>query len=132
MRNKKYGETAGIQYTSNAFFAICYSATKNALDWVAFGLDYILDQVDFLMKSLGTPHALAVDELYLIMKLAQGQYLCVVTLALLLYKKSSFLFDFHSCTSDNNLAVNGQVILLKLVHIRDVNNFVITFSKRVI
>ena len=56
---------------------------------MAFGLDYILDQVNFLMKSLGTPHALAVDELYLIMKLAQGQYLRVVTLALLLYGRKS-------------------------------------------
>ena len=41
--NKKYGETAGIQCTRNAYFTICYSATKNVPDWVAFDLDYILD-----------------------------------------------------------------------------------------
>ena len=59
--NKKYGKTAGTQCTSNAYFTICHSVSKNISDWVTFDLDYILDHGDFLMKLLGTPHTLTVE-----------------------------------------------------------------------
>ena len=64
------------------------------------------------------------------MKLAQGQNLRVVASALW-KKKSIFLFDPHSRTSDGNQAENGQVVLLEFASIRDVNNFIIAFYKRI-
>ena len=50
--NPKYGTTAGIQCTSNAFIAICFSVVKRVSIWKSFDLDYILDQGDKLMKLL--------------------------------------------------------------------------------
>ena len=42
--NLKYGETAGIQCTSNAFIAVCFSAVKNVSIWKSWDLGFILDQ----------------------------------------------------------------------------------------
>ena len=39
----KYGEAAGIQCTSNAFIAVCFSAVKNASVWKSWDIDFILD-----------------------------------------------------------------------------------------
>lgn len=36
-----FDKTAGIQYRSNAFLAICFSAVKNVSVWKPFDLDYI-------------------------------------------------------------------------------------------
>ena len=55
-----------------------------------------------------------------------------LSFALIWKKKFIFLFDSHSRTSDGNQAANGQAILLKFASIRDVNNFIITFYKRII
>ena len=60
--NLKYGETAGIQCTSNAFISVCFSAVKNVSILKSWDLDFILDQGDILMKSLSLYHALALDE----------------------------------------------------------------------
>ena len=62
--NLKYGETAGIQCTSNTFIAVCFSAVKNVSILKSWDLDFILDQGDILMKSLSLYHALALDELH--------------------------------------------------------------------
>ena len=166
--NKKDGETAGIQCTSNTYFAICYSVNKNVSDWVAFDLDYILDKGDFLMKSLGISHVLAVDKLPLFLNVRSSDieasmklhysnifnnidlfsnhkhlsdneigtgaiFTCGgLSFALIWKKKYIFLFDLHSCTSDGNQAAHGNAILLKFASIRDVNNFIIIFYKKII
>ena len=62
--NIKYGETAGIQCTRNAFIAVCFSAVKNVSIWKSWDLDFVLDQGDILMKSLSLYHGLVVDELH--------------------------------------------------------------------
>ena len=31
--NERYGEIGGIQWTSNTYFAICYSKIRNIPDW---------------------------------------------------------------------------------------------------
>ena len=67
--NLKYGETAAIQCTSNAFIAVCFAAVKNVLIWKSWDLDFILDQGEILMKSLSLYHAIAVDELLLSLKI---------------------------------------------------------------
>ena len=61
--NPKYGTTAGIQCTSNAFIAICFSVVKRVSNWKSFDLDYILDQGDKLMKLLEARGALCIDQL---------------------------------------------------------------------
>ena len=40
----KCGEAAGIQCTSNAFIAVCFSAVKNVSVWKSWDIDFILDQ----------------------------------------------------------------------------------------
>ena len=40
----KYREAAGIQCTSNAFIAVCFSAVKNVSVWKSWDIDFILDQ----------------------------------------------------------------------------------------
>ena len=66
--NLKYGETAAIQCTSNAFIAVCFAAVKNVLIWKSWDLDFILDQGE-IFKSLSLYHAIAVDELLLSLKI---------------------------------------------------------------
>ena len=61
--NLKYGTTAGIQCTSNAFVAICFSVVKRVSIWKSFDLDYILDLGDKLMKLLEARGALCIDQL---------------------------------------------------------------------
>ena len=60
-----FGATAGMQCTSNAFLAICFSAIKSVSVWKPFDLDYIFFHGDNLMKSLKVIQPLAVDELSL-------------------------------------------------------------------
>ena len=67
--NEKLGETAGIQCASNAFYAICFSVLKNVSTWAYSDLDCIIGQGDNLMKCLGVPKPLAIDELPLSVKL---------------------------------------------------------------
>ena len=59
--NSKYGTTAGIQCTSNAFIAICFSVVKRVSIWKSF--DYILDESDKLMKLLEARGALCIEQL---------------------------------------------------------------------
>ena len=61
--NSKFGESAGMQCTSNADFAIIFSAIKSIDIWKTFDLDYILEQGDSIFKQVGVYHPLAVDEL---------------------------------------------------------------------
>ena len=51
-----------MQCTSNAYFAIIFSAIKNSL-WKATEINYVLDKGDRLSKSMGINQRLAVDEL---------------------------------------------------------------------
>ena len=57
----KFGDTAGIQCTSNAYLSICFSLIKKVSTWKSFDLDYILDQGDKLFKQTGSIQALAVE-----------------------------------------------------------------------
>ena len=59
----KFGYSAGIQCTSNAYLAICFSLIKTVSAWKNFDLDYILDEGDRLFKLTGIMEPLAVDEL---------------------------------------------------------------------
>ena len=51
--NSKFGETAGIQCSSNCFFAICYAQLRKLSLWKTHDLDYVLNQGDFNFKNLG-------------------------------------------------------------------------------
>ena len=61
--NTRFGETAGIKCTSNAYFAIIFSAMKKVSLWKTNEINYILDKGDMLLKSLGINQPLAFDEL---------------------------------------------------------------------
>ena len=52
-----------MQCTSNAYFAIIFSAIKSIDIWKTFDLDYILEQGDSIFKQVGVYQPLAVDEL---------------------------------------------------------------------
>ena len=52
-----------MQCTSNAYFAIIFSAIKNIDIWKTFDLDYVLEQGDNIFKEVGVYQPLAVDEL---------------------------------------------------------------------
>ena len=67
--NEKFGKTAGVQCTSNAFYATCFSVLKNVSISAYFDLDYIFGQRDILMKCLIDHEPLAVDKLPLSVKL---------------------------------------------------------------
>ena len=41
--NVKYGDTADIQCTSNAFIAVYFSAVKKVWIWKSWDIDFILD-----------------------------------------------------------------------------------------
>ena len=49
----RFGETAGIRCTTNAYFAIIFSAIKKVSLWKAIEINYTLDKGDMLFKSLG-------------------------------------------------------------------------------
>ena len=49
----KFGQTAGIQCSSNCFFAICYAQFRKLSLWKTHDLDYVLDQGDLNFKNLG-------------------------------------------------------------------------------
>ena len=51
--NSEFGESAGMQCTSNAYFAIIFSAMKSIDIWKTFDLDYILEQGDNIFKQVG-------------------------------------------------------------------------------
>eukprot|EP00111_Clytia_hemisphaerica_P022200 TCONS_00065248-protein len=51
--NSKFGETAGIQCSSNCFFAICYAQLRKLSLWKTRDLDYVLNQGDLNFKNLG-------------------------------------------------------------------------------
>ena len=59
--NPKYRTTAGIQFTSIGYIAICFSVVKRVPVWKSFDLEYILDQSDKLMKLLEARGALCID-----------------------------------------------------------------------
>ena len=59
----KYGRSAGMQCTSNAYLAIIFSTTKNINTWKPIDLNYILEQGDKVFKDVGVNQALGVDEL---------------------------------------------------------------------
>ena len=59
----RYGRSAGMHCTSNAYLAIIFSTIKNIHTWKPFDLDYILEQGDRVFKDVDVNQALAVDEL---------------------------------------------------------------------
>ena len=61
--NPRIGEAAGIQYTSNAYFEIIFSAIKKVSLWKGIQVNYILDKREMLFKSFGINEPLAIDEL---------------------------------------------------------------------
>ena len=61
--HSRYGDSAGIQCTSIAYFSIIYSAVKRVGLWKSLDLDIILAQGDELFKSVRINKPLAVDEL---------------------------------------------------------------------
>eukprot|EP00111_Clytia_hemisphaerica_P017724 TCONS_00052432-protein len=50
---ERFGETAGIQCSSNCFFAICYAQLRKLSLWKTHDLDYVLHQGDLNFKKLG-------------------------------------------------------------------------------
>ena len=101
--NPKYGTTAGIQCTRNAFVAICFSVVKRVFICKSFDLNYILDQVDKLMKLLDARGALCIDQLPLSVDIEGFN---IRTQKLMLY---SDLFDsvdlsfHHKCLSSDEI-----------------------------
>ena len=59
----RYGRSAVMQCTSNAYLAIIFSTIKNIHTWKPFDLDYILEHGDRVFKDVDVNQALAVDEL---------------------------------------------------------------------
>ena len=59
----KYEESAGMQFTSKAYFAIIFSAINNIDIWKIFDIDYILQQTNNIFQQVGVYQPLAVDEL---------------------------------------------------------------------
>eukprot|EP00111_Clytia_hemisphaerica_P017204 TCONS_00050917-protein len=51
--HRRFGKTAGIQCSSNCFFAICYAQFRKLSLWKTHDLDYVLDQGDLNFKKLG-------------------------------------------------------------------------------
>ena len=51
--NSKYGESTGMQCTSNAYFVIIFSAIKSIDIWKTFDLNYILEQGDNILMEVG-------------------------------------------------------------------------------
>ena len=61
--HSKFGNTAGIQCSCNALFAICFSIVKKVSLWKPFDLDYILENGDKAFKIVGITRALFMSEL---------------------------------------------------------------------
>ena len=59
----KFGNTAGIQCLCNALYAIRFSVVKKVGVWKPFDLDYILENADETLKTLGINRALFMDEM---------------------------------------------------------------------
>ena len=59
----KFGDTAGIQCSCNALYAICFSIVKKVSIWKSYDLDYILDKGDKTFKLLGISRPLFMCEL---------------------------------------------------------------------
>ena len=107
-RNPKSGTTAGIQCTSNAFIAICFSVVKRVSVWKSFDLDYILDEGDKLMKLLEASGALCIDQLPLSLDIEGFN---IRAQKLMLYNdlfNSVDLFFHHKCLSSNEIG-NGAI-----------------------
>ena len=64
-RHVRYGRSAGMQCTSNAYLAVIFSTSKYINTWKPFDLNYILEQGDGVFKDVDVNQALAVDELSL-------------------------------------------------------------------
>ena len=58
-----FGETAGIQCTCNALYALCWTQTKQIFYWVRGDLHHMLVEGDNLYKSLHTSDMLPIDQL---------------------------------------------------------------------
>ena len=61
----RYGRSAGMQCTSNAYLVVIFSKSKYINRWKPFDLNYILEQGDGIFKDVDVNQALAVDELSL-------------------------------------------------------------------
>ena len=61
--NSKFADTAGIQCSCNALYAICFSIVKKVSLWKSHDLDYILEKGDETFKHLGIPRPLFMSEL---------------------------------------------------------------------
>ena len=59
----RYGRSAGMQCTSNAYLAIIFSTIMDINTWKPIDLNYILEQGDRFFKDVGANQALEVDEL---------------------------------------------------------------------
>ena len=106
--NSKYGTTAGIQCTSNAFIAICFSVVKRVSIWKSFDLDYILDESDKLMKLLEARGGLCIDQLPLSLDI-EGFNIRAQKLMLYNDLFNSFdLFFNHECLSSDEIG-NGSI-----------------------
>ena len=99
--NPKYGTTAGIQFTSNAFIAIYFSLVKRVSIWKSF------DQGDKLMKLLEAREAFCIDQLPLSVDVEgfniRAQKRCTVTYLILL-----ILFFHHKCLISDEIG-NGAI-----------------------
>jgi len=58
----KFLETAGIQCSSNCFYAICYAHFRKLSLWKSHDLDYILEQGDRNFKKLGIRESPFIDQ----------------------------------------------------------------------
>ena len=58
-----FGETAGIQYACNSFYALCWVQIKQIFHWVKSDLGHILAEEDCLYKILGTLGMPSADQL---------------------------------------------------------------------
>ena len=117
--NLKYGETVGMQCTSNAFFAICFPAIKSVSIWKSWDLDYILDQGDQLIKSLKVNHPLGNGAIF-----SCADFSC----ALIWTKKS--MFGTHSRNSQGVLVPSGQSVLLEFRSITALNLFIMKYYEK--
>ena len=61
--NSKFEESAGMQCTNNAYFAVIFSTIKSIEILKTFDLDYILEQGENIFKQVGVYQPLTVDEL---------------------------------------------------------------------
>ena len=59
----KFGDTAGIQCSCNAMYAMCFSLIKKVSVWKSWDLDYILDHGDVVFKMVDISRSLFMSEL---------------------------------------------------------------------